>query len=144
MAGDAPKIIVDNDWKAEAQREKERLSEKIDAAAPASAGAGPAAGDVNPNFIELVNMLAVQALAGLGMLATPSGERIPPNLESARYAIDLIEVLQQKTVNNLLPEERKLLDEILYDLRTRFMQILAAIQAQRSGGSAAPSPAKPD
>lgn len=144
MPDDAPKIIVDDDWKAEAQREKERLSEKIDAAAPAAAGAAPATGDVNPNFIELVNMLAVQALAGLGMLATPTGERIPPNLEAARYAIDLIEVLQQKTVNNLLPDEKKMLDEILYDLRMRFMQILAAIQAQRAGGGAAPNPAKPN
>jgi hypothetical protein len=120
------KIIVDDDWKAEAKREKERL-----AAQPERAGPLPA-----PNFSELLNLIVMQAMAGLGLLPGPAGERIPPNLEVAKHFIDMLQVLEDKTKNNLTPAEKALLDQVLYEMRMTFVQL--------AGGGAPPgAPAAP-
>ena len=122
MPDEEKKIIVDDDWKAEAKREKERL-----AAEPERVGPLPA-----PNFAELVNLIAMQAMAALGLLVGPAGERVPPNLEVAKHFIDLLQMLEDKTKNNLAPAEKALLDQVLYELRMTFVQV--------AGGAAAPVP----
>lgn len=122
MPDEEKKIIVDNDWKAEAKREKERLAAEPDRGGPLPA----------PGFAELVNLIVMQAMAGLGLLAGPGGERIPPNLEVAKHFIDLLQVLDDKTRNNLAPAEKTLLDQVLYELRMTFVQV--------AGGGAAPAP----
>ncbi|TWT44022.1 hypothetical protein RAS1_04280 [Phycisphaerae bacterium RAS1] len=129
MAEQERKIIVDDDWKAQARREKEQLS-------AGEQGQGheqtPAA-----SFAELLNLIAVQALAGLGALAGPGGERIPPNLEIAKHFIDMLQVLDEKTKNNLTPPERQLLDQVLYEMRMRYVQMASAAHPGL-GGAAAP------
>lgn len=112
---DDKKIFVDDDWKAEARREKERLAQQ-EQKRPER--------DEMPavSFIELVNLLTMQALAGLGLMATQGGERIPPNLELAKHFIDMLQMLEDKTRNNLNAEEKKLLDTTLYELRMQFVQ----------------------
>ncbi len=109
-----PKIIVDDDWKAEAEREKERLAET----SSQPRGALP-----NASFAELVNLLAVQALAGLGMLAGPGGERMPPQIEVAKHFIDMLQMLEDKTRGNTSPEEKRLLDQVLYEVRTQYVSM---------------------
>jgi hypothetical protein len=143
MSDESKRIIVDSDWKQQAQREKEQLAEQLEQhpreAPPAS-------------FTELVNVLLMQVMVGLGMVGGPGGERIPPNIEAAKHFIDLLEVLEQKTRNNLTPEEKKLLDQVLYEIRMMYVQLNAAIAqaiaeqggAARPGdGSGAPSIAAP-
>lgn len=121
MADDTRKIIVDDDWKAQAQREKERLAtEAAERAKP------PAAGAVNPGFVEILNLLMMQALAALGMLQTPDGRRMEVNPEVAKLFIDLIQVLDEKTKGNLTGEEKKILDEALYSLRMRYVGVVNA------------------
>lgn len=107
------KLFVDDDWKAEAEREKERLAQQS-AQRPDKM---PAA-----SFAELVNLLAMQALAGLGLLTGPNGERVPPQLEIAKHFIDLVQALEDKTRGNLTPDEKKLLDQVLYELRMHYVQ----------------------
>jgi hypothetical protein len=128
MPGEEKKIIVDTDWKAEAQRDKERLAEEV-----VRPEAPPA-----PAFSELVNLLVMQAMAGLGMLAGPGGERIPPSLEMAKHFIDLLQVLEDKTKGNLTPEEKTLLDQVLYEMRMSFVQIAGGGPA---GSAPPPRPA---
>ena len=123
MPEEEKKIIVDDDWKAEARREKERLAAEAERSGPLPA----------PNFSELVNLIVMQAMAGLGLLSGPAGERIPPNLEIAKHFIDLLQVLEDKTRNNLTPAEKTLLDQVLYEMRMSFVQI--------AGGGAATGPA---
>jgi hypothetical protein len=123
MSDEEKKIIVDDDWKAEAQREKERLAEET--AAP---DALP-----EPSFAELVNLIVVQALAGLGLVPGPGGERIPPNVEYAKHFIDMLQVLEDKTKGNLTDEEKKLLDQVLYETRMSFVQVVG-------GGTKPPGP----
>ena len=122
MAEEEKKIIVDEDWKAEAKREKERLTEETAKREPL-----PGA-----NFAELLNLIAMQAMVGLGLVSGPGGERIPPNLEIAKHFVDLLQVLEDKTKNNLTPEEKKLLDQVLYEMRMRYVQA--------AGGAPPPKP----
>lgn len=111
---DDKKIFVDDDWKAQARAEKEKLSEQT---AKHSAEGMPAA-----SFVELINLLVMQAMAGMGMLAGAGGQPIPPNLELAKHYIDMLQMLEDKTKNNLNAEEKKLLDQVLYEMRMTFVQ----------------------
>ena len=98
MAEEEKKIIVDDDWKAEAKREKERLVEET--AQPETLP--------DPTFAELINMVGVQAMIGFGGMAGPGGEQIPPNMAAAKHYIDMLQVLEEKTQGNLDEEEKKL------------------------------------
>lgn len=71
----------------------------------------------------LVSSLASQVIISLGEMANPlTGER-GTNIEQAKYSIDLIEVIRDKTKGNLTGEETKLIDGILFDLRMRFVRV---------------------
>jgi hypothetical protein len=119
MAEPQKKIIVDDNWKAEAQAEKERLAKEAETWEPLPA----------PSFSELVNIIVMQAMVGLGLVGGPGGERIPPNLEVAKHFIDLLQVLDDKTQNNLTPEEKKLLDQVLYEMRMRYVEATGGMRA---------------
>jgi hypothetical protein len=75
------------------------------------------------NFQTLVSYLATTAMFQLGLLAGPSGETIPLDLANARRTVDLLGVLQEKTQGNLTPEEARMLDDVLYELRLSFLEI---------------------
>jgi len=126
MPDEEKKIIVDDDWKAEARREKERL-----ARAEQQAKQEPVP---DPTFAELLNMIALQALVGLGAVTGPAGERIPPNLEIARHFIDMLQMLEEKTRNNLAPDEKRMLDATLYELRLRYVELAGPASSATPGG----------
>ena len=113
-------LHIDADWKTEAAQEKERMiaEEKKRAESAADGEKGPPAG----SFLELVNLIAMQAAVGLGGYQGPGDEQIPPNPSAAKFHIDLLEVLQQKTKGNLSEEESKVMDTVLYELRMHFVQ----------------------
>ena len=74
-------------------------------------------------FETLVSYLSTTAMFQLGVLPGPSGERIPPDMVSARRTIDLLEVLQEKTSGNLTPVESRLLEDVLYELRLSYVEV---------------------
>ncbi|MHB8655421.1 MAG: DUF1844 domain-containing protein [Terriglobia bacterium] len=74
-------------------------------------------------FGMLVSYLSTTAMFQLGMLPGPAGERIPVDLVNAHMTIDLLEVLQEKTQGNLTPDEAKMLEDVLYELRMTFVEI---------------------
>jgi hypothetical protein len=132
MADEGKRLIVDDDWKDQARREKEKLAEKE---AATKREAVP-----EPSFGDLLNLVAIQAMVGLGMLTGPGGEQMPPNLDVAKHFVDLLAVLELKTRNNLTPEEKRLLDAVTYDLRMRFVEVAQALGA---AGPAAATPGEP-
>jgi hypothetical protein len=78
-------------------------------------------------FAAFVLSLASTAAIHFGDLADPaSGERGTPNLEGAKQMIDILSLLEQKTRGNLSAEERQLLEQILYELRMRFVTATGA------------------
>jgi len=134
---DTPKIQIDSDWKAEAQREKDRLAKveaekaKSQPAGRGAAGSGSASGELPPaDFRTIVSMLAQQAIMGLGVLADRKTGGVIVDLEGSRFAIDLLDVLEQKTKGNLNKDEADELKQILADLRGRFVQVAAMVSKQ--------------
>jgi hypothetical protein len=75
------------------------------------------------SFLNLLNMLAVEAAMHLGMIQPQGQEPLPVDLESARHLIDMLGMLQAKTRGNLTAEEDSLLENILADLRMQFVGV---------------------
>jgi len=117
------KIIVDEDWKQQAQKEKEILAaqEKTE---KKKEGAKAQRGPLPPgDFAALVSMLVTQAFFSLGVLKIEGQENREPDLELAKYNIDMLETLQEKTKNNLSNQEQKVLEDSLHQLRMAFVQL---------------------
>ena len=76
------------------------------------------------SFITFVLSLASSAAIHFGDLADPdSGERPEPNLAGAAQMIEILSLLDQKTRGNLTAEERQVLEQVLFELRMRFVQV---------------------
>ncbi len=151
-----PKIVVDSDWKAQAQAEKERLAAKEREAAARAAPAGGAAGAPGgrgaeelpaPDFMALVSMLATNALTYLGAFPDPQTGRAVVAPDYARVYIDLMGILEEKTKGNLTEEESRDLAQVLSELRLRYVEItkfvaqeLAKQAAGKGGGAGGPGP----
>ena len=76
-------------------------------------------------FLNFLSGFSSQALMQLGAIPHPlTGERTP-NLAYARYTVQVLEVLREKTAGNRTPEEEQYLEGVLVDLRAR----LAALSA---------------
>lgn len=135
---ESPKIQVDTDWKAQAQAEKDRLAEqeKEKEAQRDPSGDGHKLPDAD--FRTLVGTIASQAIMGLGAMADPKSGRVIIDLDGAKFSIDLLAVLNEKTKGNLSEEEATELSQVLVELRNRFVQVtqLVAQQAQAPGGEA--------
>ncbi len=133
MADEEKKIIVDEDWKQQAQREKEVLAaqeqqEKKQQAAEEPKRSGPLP---QGNLQALISMLTTQALFALGLLQIRGEEGREPDLELARYNIDMLEVLEQKTQGNLTPEEQQLLKNTLSELRMGYVSVVNQLASQQ-------------
>ena len=74
-------------------------------------------------FAAFVISLASSAAIHFGDLPDPeTGGRMEPNLEGAAQMIEILSLLEQKTRGNLTAEERQLLEQVLYELRMRFVE----------------------
>lgn len=124
MPDDRPAKKVDEEWKKRAKEE----------AAKAEAGRAPgeAAGDKAPeqdrqplyleaSFPMLVNSFATEALIALGAVENPYTGKRERSPEHAKYAIDMLQLIADKTEGNLSADEKRLLDNTLFDLRMRFL-----------------------
>ncbi len=75
------------------------------------------------SFTQFILSLGTTAAVHFGDLPDPTtGQEGEANLIAASQMIDLLALLQEKTRGNLDPAEAKLLDDLLYDLRMRFVQ----------------------
>jgi hypothetical protein len=74
------------------------------------------------NISALINSLATQSLLSLGVVA-PRGVEPEVNLDMAKFNIDLLGVLEEKTRGNLSADEQKLLDNVLYEVRSRYVAV---------------------
>jgi Domain of unknown function (DUF1844) len=74
-------------------------------------------------FSGFILSLATTAAVHFGDIADPNtGERAEPNLVAAAQMIELIAMLQERTKGNLIEPEERLVDDLLYELRLRFVQ----------------------
>ena len=128
------KIIVDDDWKAQAQAEKQRLvddakSKDTEKPAPESSetkaeSPQPTRGPLPPaDFSSLVSSLAAQVLYSLGGIEDQQTGQRNVDLDLAKYHIDTLSMLEKKTEGNLSDDEKKLLDQGLYQVRMQYVQV---------------------
>jgi uncharacterized protein DUF1844 len=75
------------------------------------------------DFSTFVLSLSHSALMHLGEAPNPETGRVERNLPLARQTIDLIGMLDEKTKGNLSGEEERLIGQILFDLRLRFVEL---------------------
>jgi hypothetical protein len=123
MAEEEKKIIIDEDWKQQAQKEKEILAaqEKTE---KKKEGVKAQRGPLPPgDFAALVSMLVTQAFFSLGVLKIEGQGDKEPDFELAKYNIDMLDTLQEKTKNNLSNQEQKVLEDSLHQLRMTYVQL---------------------
>jgi hypothetical protein len=134
------KIIVDEDWKTQVERERaqQRAAEQAGepgAARPASEPSDegmtddgltvrPSSGPLPPaSFEMLITAIATQTLACLGQLPDPIENKPIVQLELAQHHIDTLGMLAEKTQGNLTQAEAHALDEMLHQLRMLFVAV---------------------
>lgn len=139
MSDEQPKIIIDSDWKAEAQAEKDKLAAQ-EAQSDAEGSPEGQPGKLPPaDFRTLVGMLASQALMYMGGVADPQTGKAMFDPEASTHLIELLGVLEEKTKGNLTEEEGQELSGVVHELRQQFVRI-AQMVAQQQGGAGAPGP----
>lgn len=72
-------------------------------------------------FTNLVMMLATQAMMAMGKLANPVTGKVERQMQGAQIMIDMLEMLREKTRGNLSPEESRVLENTLRDLRLNYV-----------------------
>ena len=126
MTDEEKKIIIDEDWKREAERDRkvaaakeaqEKKEKKVEGTRKGR-GALP-----RGDLAGLISMLTTQALFALGLIQVKGEEDREPDLELARYNIDMLETLEEKTKGNLTEQEQTVLANTLSELRMSYVKI---------------------
>jgi len=131
-----PDIIVDDDWKAQVEKEKEALQKKKgeDVSAEASSDSHSAAADsfeMPPaSFLVLMSTLATQSMGSMGMIPDPATGKPNVNRPMAKHFIDTLAMLQEKTKGNLTEEEAAHLRDALHQLRMAYVALAEKSPAQ--------------
>jgi hypothetical protein len=91
-------------------------------AGPSAEAAAHAAPPFEMNFSTFVISLSTQALAHLGEIPHPVDNQVAIDLAAAKHMIDILGILKTKTQGNLDASESALLDNMLYDLRIKYVE----------------------
>jgi hypothetical protein len=121
MSGENTEKRIDDEWKAQAAREREELQQSAARRADErgeSAGALPEA-----SFATLVAGLHAQAVVALGLAGDHVSGQRRTDRDQAKYLIDTLAILEEKTKGNVTDKEKALLDSVLFELRTSFVRM---------------------
>jgi hypothetical protein len=136
MNEEEKKKSVDESWKKQAEKEKERLESQ------GHEEAGPMEGP--PSFQTLVSSLGMQAMMHLGLVEDPMTRQAHIDPYHAQYVIDLLGVLEEKTKGNLTAEEDEMLKGTLGELRMVFVKVMQAVREHQAKQGQGPKPPGPD
>src|SRR4051812_15988954 len=119
------KIIIDEDWKSKVEAEKAEAATAKPAATDASAATTE--DSVDPpmppaSFELLLTTLATEALVALGQVPHPVTGKTQVQRNQAKFLIDTVDVLRQKTAGNLTTSEQQVIDSLLHQMRLVFVQ----------------------
>ncbi|HNW39801.1 MAG TPA: DUF1844 domain-containing protein [Candidatus Omnitrophota bacterium] len=106
---DEIKKKVDENWKQSV--EKEKLQPKVP-------------GEMvppEPDFKFFITTLTLQASIALGHMANPATGKTEEDPAQAKFLIDTLGMLQEKTKGNLTQEEMDLFENLLYELRVAYL-----------------------
>jgi Domain of unknown function (DUF1844) len=129
--GEKSFTVSDKRFSARSESGQERPSE-TPRSTPSSAERGPQTqpregpqstpGQEEVNFASFLISLGTQAFMHLGELPNPMTKQREKDLPAAKHMIDLLGILEAKTKGNLADDEERLLRQLLFDLRLRFVR----------------------
>ena len=79
-------------------------------------------GELKMDFSTFILSLNASSLIHMGEIPDPEAMERSVNLPAAKHTIEILEIILDKTVGNLDETEKKLLEDILYNLRMKYMQ----------------------
>lgn len=100
---------IDESWKETVEKEKETLKKENKFISP------------EPDFSFFITTLTLQASIFLGQVPNPATNKKEEDLTQAKFIIDTLGMLKEKTKGNLNTEETNLLDNVLYALRMQYI-----------------------
>ncbi|MFT3743787.1 MAG: DUF1844 domain-containing protein [Pyrinomonadaceae bacterium] len=80
------------------------------------------------SFVNFLSTLATNAAAALGAVPHPATGQRSLDLESGKYWLDILGMLRDKTKGNLHPQESRLLEGLLGDLRMQYVHLVKATE----------------
>jgi len=87
----------------------------------------------NPaGFANFIMSIASNAASSLGMMEHPVTHKREVDLESAKHWIDILGMLERKTKGNLAPQEEKILESLLADLRMQYVSLTRSVSQKSS------------
>ncbi len=119
MAQEQPDKKVDETWKEKAKEEdltQETAEDRF---------------MHEPTLAFFLTSLGMQAYVALGLVANPATNKTEKNLGQAKYIIDTLVMLEEKTKGNRDKDETEILEHLLYELRLAFVR-------EKTSGAAAP------
>ena len=88
----------------------------------------------NPaGFANFIMSIASNAASSLGMMEHPVTHKREVDLELAKHWIDILGMLERKTKGNLAPQEEKILESLLADLRMQYVSLTSSVSPKASG-----------
>ncbi len=75
------------------------------------------------DFFNYIASLGFQAMIFLGEVPNPMTQQVEKNLKQAKFLIDTLGIIREKTVGNLTKEEGELLNGSIFELQRRFVEI---------------------
>jgi ABC-type hemin transport system ATPase subunit len=118
------KTFTVRDRRFSAQKEEGDLKVKEEKRGESQGKDSPEQDAVLPeiNFVNFLFSISTSALIQMGEIEDPVSQQTVKNLPLAKQTIDLIGMLKEKTKGNLTPDEAKLMENILFDLRMRYVK----------------------
>ncbi len=86
--------------------------------------------EIKATFLQFASGLAAQTLMHLGMLENPMTNTTDIDLPNAKYSVDLLILLKEKTKGNLTVEESTYLNAAIDDLKIRYAQVAERSEAE--------------
>jgi len=79
------------------------------------------------SFITFIAGMGTQALVHLGAVPDPATGKVQVQVQAAKYTIDILGVIEEKTAGNLTDDEKRHLDGLLYELRMRYVNAAGGV-----------------
>ena len=97
----------------------------------------------DPMFLQLVISLQTGAMQQMGKMASPVDGKVHRDMETARFTIDMLSMLETKTKGNLTGDEGQLLSSALTQLRLNYVEEAEKDRKGADKGAAEASATKP-
>lgn len=82
-------------------------------------------------FLQLILMFQTAALQQMGKIMNPLTKKVERDLNQAKFSIDILEMIQDKTKGNLSQEEKKFLEHVLFELRMNYLDEVKAEEKKK-------------